>query len=159
MKKFVLNAFFIKKKLLGKDPPLYPHFMSTFRNGQICYLKISKKKFWRTLVQGGGGVNLKAYRCVQGGRWCPKSGNSERTYFMDAPQQQNEFEENAWCGFHLQQTVQVASVAYRIVGCLTMNLPTQQRTNTSRTPNHRWKQTNSPQQHAGGGERNLSQLY
>ena len=29
--------------------------MSTFRNGQICYFKKSKKKFGRTLVQGGGG--------------------------------------------------------------------------------------------------------
>ena len=57
--------------------------MSTFINGQICYFKKSKKTFWRTLVQGGGEVNLKAYRFVQGGGG-PKSGKSERTYFMDA---------------------------------------------------------------------------
>ena len=85
MKKFVLNAFFIKKKLLGKDPPLYPHFMSTFRNGQICYLKISKKKFWRTLVQGGGGGQPQSVQVRTRGEGGRKSGKSERTYFMDDP--------------------------------------------------------------------------
>ena len=35
--------------------------------------------------RGGGGVHLKAYRCVQGGRGGQKIGIFGRTYFMDAP--------------------------------------------------------------------------
>ena len=62
---FVLNQRIVISITL-LYPPLYPNFMSTCRNGQICYFKKSKKTFWRTLVQGGGEVNLKAYRLVQG---------------------------------------------------------------------------------------------
>ena len=59
--------------------------MSTCRNGQICYFKKSKKNFRRTLVQGGRGGQPQSVQVRTGGEGGPKSGNSERTYFMDAP--------------------------------------------------------------------------
>ena len=59
--------------------------MPTFRNGHICYFKKSKKKFWRTLVQGGRGGQPQSVQVRTGGEGGPKSGNFERTYFMDAP--------------------------------------------------------------------------